>query len=535
MDWLMDLDGQQHDKFYITTPIYYVNDKPHIGHAYTTTLCDIMARFHRFSGRDVFFLTGTDEHGVKVEKSAIEKGISPQEQADTNSEAFREVFANLGFTNDDFIRTTEERHVSQVQSFVAKLLDSGDVYLGEYEGWYDEGQEEFVPENRAKENEYKSPINGKPLVRAKEANYFFRLSAFQERLEKLYAEQSGFVRPDARRNEMLGRMRDGLQDVPISRTSFKWGIPIPSDEDHVIYVWVDALFNYATAMGMGESNDASIQNRKDWWPAQYHVVGKEILFFHSILWPALLMALEWPLPKCIYAHSFWIREGRKMSKSLGNFIEVETIMNYINDFGNDAWRWYLATQGPLGATDADFSHHKFIEVYNTDLANTFGNSANRVANMIGKYFDGILPAPSDQYQTEGYDWPTLTSEIVNEVTTRISKLELSHGFSAAMELVRKVDAYIDTTRPFTIAKEPDRREELETILYNCAEALRIASLMLHCVLPWKVESFWEMYDLSIEPNDGEMCRLAVWGQGASGRKITKGAPLFPRHVEDKAK
>ncbi|MFW5652987.1 MAG: methionine--tRNA ligase, partial [Planctomycetota bacterium] len=356
--------------FYVTTPIYYVNDRPHIGHAYTTTLCDVSARFQRFRGREVFFLTGTDEHGVKVEKSAQAANVDPQVLADRNAAEFERVLGMLGLSNDDFIRTTQSRHVEQVQKLVKRLLDNGDVYLGEYEGWYDEGQEEFVTQTRAEESEFKSPISGKPLVRMVEKNYFFRLSKYQEQLERLYADNPNFVRPEARRNEMLGRLRDGLQDVPVSRTTFSWGIPIPGDEDHVMWVWMDALSNYISAIGLAADDDAPEAARRKFWPADYHVIGKEILFFHALFWPAMLMALDYPLPKCVYAHSFWIAEGRKMSKSLGNFIDLEALQKLTDEFTLDGLRWFMVTQGPLGATDADFRHAKFIEVYNADLANT---------------------------------------------------------------------------------------------------------------------------------------------------------------------
>jgi len=286
---------------YITTPIYYVNDRPHIGHAYTTTLCDVWARAMRVRGREVRFLTGTDEHGVKVEKSAAEKGVTPQQLADENSAEFRRVLKLFALTNDDFIRTTEPRHEQRVQALVKRLLDAGHVYLGEFEGWYDEGQEEYHTETKAKELDYRSAVSGRPLVRAKEQNYYFRLSAFQKPLERFFAEHPSFVRPQARANEVLGRLREGLQDVPITRTNFKWGISFPGHPEHVIYVWIDALFNYVTALGIGEGDPRGVEHSDlaRFWPAQYHILGKEILWFHAVIWPALLMALELPLPQCV--------------------------------------------------------------------------------------------------------------------------------------------------------------------------------------------------------------------------------------------
>ncbi len=519
--------------FYITTPIYYVNDRPHIGHSYTTTVCDVVARFHRFLGLEVFFLTGTDEHGIKVEKSAAERGVSPQALADENAAEFQRVLRMLDFTNDDFIRTTEPRHTLQVERFVQRLIASGDIYLGQYEGWYDEGQEEFVPDTRAKDQDHKSVISGKPLVRMREENYFFRLSAYQQRLEKLYEEHPEFVRPEARRNEMLGRLRDGLQDVPVTRTSFSWGISIPGQGKHVLWVWLDALSNYVTTLGLGLKPDEMNlvpRDRARFWPADYHVIGKEILFFHAIFWPAMLMALELPLPRCVYAHSFWISEGRKMSKSLGNFIDLPTIQGYIDSFGLDAFRWFLITQGPLGSTDTDFARAKFIDVYNSDLANTLGNSLNRVVNMIDKYFDGRVPEPGS-HVVEGFDWPALTQAAVERTIAAMGRLELSSAMESALGLVRQVDAFIDATRPFTMAKDQTKREQLAAVLYQCAETLRIASVLLWCGLPNKIEQAWRMLGQSVNPAAGNLRDLCAWGGLKPGTAVTKGEALFPRFAE----
>ncbi|MEE8460069.1 MAG: methionine--tRNA ligase [Phycisphaerales bacterium] len=515
---------------YITTPIYYVNDKPHIGHAYTTTICDIYARFMRFAGRDVFFLTGTDEHGLKVEKSAQERGITPQALADENAAEFRRVMTMLELTFDDFIRTTDADHVRQVQALVTRLMETDAVYLGEFEGWYDEGQEEYHPENRARELDYKSPVNGRPLVRAKEKNYYFRLSAFQERLEELFETQPQFVRPPARRNEVLGRLREGLADVPISRTNFKWGVPMPGDPEHVIYVWIDALMNYATALGLGDPTSERYAARSKYWPADYHVIGKEILWFHAVIWPAILMALELPLPRCVYAHSFWIREGRKMSKSLGNFIDMETIEQYVDRYSLDAWRYYLVTHGPLGATDADFTDSHFHEVYNTDLVNTVGNCSSRVSAMIGKYFDGALPGETPggtRLVVADHDWPAICAEAVSDSMTAAERLDLPGLMAAAVGLIRRVDAFINRTEPYKIAADESRRDELGAILYQCAEAIRISSLLLWPVMPDKSRALWEALGLQIDPGAGALHALAEWGGLVEGQHVQKTA-LFPR-------
>ncbi len=515
---------------YITTPIYYVNDKPHIGHTYTTMVCDVYARFMRFWGRDVFFLTGTDEHGMKVEKSAQARGITPQALADQNAAEFRRVMSMLGLQFDDFIRTTDEHHVRQVQSFVKKLRAVDAVYLGEFEGWYDEGQEEYHTETKARELDYKSPVSGKPLVRAKEDNYYFRLSAFQKPLEALFERQPDFVRPPARRNEVLGRLREGLADVPVSRTNFTWGVPMPDDPDHVIYVWIDALMNYITALGLGEPESETHQQRAAYWPPDYHVIGKEILWFHAVIWPAMLLALELPLPKCVYAHSFWIREGQKMSKLLGNFIEVETIEAFVEKYGLDAWRYYMATQGPLGATDSDFSDAHFNEIYHTDLVNTVGTCASRVTAMINRYFDGLVPSESPQGKrtvVADHDWPQLCRRAVEKAQTAMVQLQLADSAGAALGLIRTVDSFINRTEPYNLAKDESQKDQLGAILYQCLEAVRIASLLLWATIPAKMTELWEALGLSVDPSAGRLADLAEWGGLQPGGRIQKVA-LFPR-------
>lgn len=537
----------------ITTPIYYTNDKPHIGHAYTTTVCDIYARFQRFAGHDVFFLTGTDEHGQKVEKSAAARGITPQQLADENAAEFQRVLAVFGISNDDFIRTTQPRHERQVQALVRRLIDSGAVYQGTYTGWYDEGQEEYVTETKAKELNFKSPISGKPLVRANETNYFFRLSAYQKRIEDHFAAMPDFVRPEARRNEVLGRLREGLQDVPITRTNFTWGIPVPGDEKHVIYVWIDALFNYITALGLGAPGSDECNARAKYWPATYHVIGKEILWFHAVIWPAMLMALDIALPRCVYAHSFWISEGQKMSKTLGNFIDLPTIQRYHSTYGLDAWRYYMATQGPLGATDADFAAAHFHDIYHSDLVNTVGNCASRVTAMIGKYFDGVVPqsglddsprpAPGDspgaKWVIADYDWPQLAAQAVQRGNDAMNKLDLAGSLAQGLGLLRKVDGFINATEPFKLAKDPANQPKLAAILYQCAEAVRIASLLLWPAMPGKMEDLWKA--LGQEAGGGgqrseirgqgaggaTLAALAQWGGLKPGTKVQKIA-LFPR-------
>jgi methionine--tRNA ligase len=513
-----------HPRRSITTPIYYVNSRPHIGHVYTTTVCDIWARFERMLGRDVFFLTGTDEHGQKVEQSAVERGMAPLAFADEISAEFRKTMDLFGLTYDEFIRTTDPEHMKQVQAFVARLMESGDVYLGAFEGWYDAGQEEYLTETQASEADYVSPVSGQPLERATQENYFFKLSAYQGRLEALFAQQPEFVRPEGRRNEVLGRLKEGLQDVPISRTNFSWGIPVPGDESHVIYVWIDALFNYVTALGLGDPDGPRAAERQDYWPATYQVTGKEILWFHAIIWPALLMALDLPLPRCVYAHSFWISEGKKMSKTLGNFVGLEQLQVCMNTYGRDALRYFLAVQGPLGATDADFSRSQFHETYTTDLVNTLGNCASRTSAMIGKYCKGVLPENTDESIGE-FDWPAFCETQVSRSIAAMEQLDLAGSIEAAMSIVRRVDAFINDTAPFKLAKDDAHAATVAAILHRCAEAIRIAGCLLEAVLPDRMTDLRTAWNLG--QAGGDLLTECRWGGLQPGTIIEKVA-LFPR-------
>lgn len=500
------------EPFYITTPIYYVNDRPHIGHVYTTTLADVIARYHRLKGDDVFFLTGVDEHAAKVVDAAAQRGLTAQQWADQNAAVFRDTFHRLGMSNDDFVRTTEDRHKTKVQQYVAALLASGDVYAGKYEGWYDAGQEEYVTDAKAQEYEFKSPINGKPLVRKQEDNYFFRMEKYRAAVIQAIQSSEFQVQPEARKNEILNRLAEA-KDVPISRSgSGGWGIPMPNDPAQSIYVWIDALFNYLSYVDTPE-------RRKYWQSRPTHLIAKDILWFHAAIWPAMLLALrkcpgyDWVvLPRAVYAHSFWISEGQKMSKSLGNFIDLEKIDHYVKTFSLDALRYFLATQGPMGTTDSDFAEAKFIETYNSDLANTLGNCFSRVSNMAGKYFEGRLPA--------GSAWDRLPKLCCDDAMTCAS---------VARDLIREVDLYIEETRPFTLAKDPARLPEVGTILHNCAEALRIASVLLWPVCPWKCEEIWRRMGLSYQSGRDKLDDLVKWGQLQPGSRIEKGDPLFMRH------
>jgi methionyl-tRNA synthetase len=549
--------GSSPSTYYITTPIYYVNDRPHIGHCYSTVVADVAARFQRLirgeesvrrtdvpgrrreeesarsadvPGRSVFFLTGTDEHADKVVTSAAEHGVSPIQWADKNAAEFEAAFEALNCSNDDFIRTTEARHIEPVVRYIKKLQQHGDVYKGNYTGWYDESQEEYVTETAAKEAGFKSPVTGRPLVKRTEQNYFFKLSAYAERLEAHIRAHPEFIQPDARRNEVLGRIRTGLQDVPISRgvtgeAASQWGIRMPEDPGHRIYVWIDALFNYLTAV--------DTPGRRKFWPPAVHLIAKDILWFHAVIWPAMLMALGEALPRMVYAHSYWVRDGRKMSKSLGNFVDLEVIRGYCAKFGRDALRYFLVTQGPLGTTDSDFSHAKFVEVYNADLANAIGNSTSRVGNMVGKYFEGKLPAggAGAQGAHRDHDWPRIVEGAVKSAVAKADAFDLPGALAEGIALVGRVDGYINLTEPFKMAKrveaEPALKEELATILYNCAEALRVASLILSPAVPEKMAALWVAW--SCAPGAGVgLEEAARWGGLKAGTAIVKGEPLFMR-------
>ncbi|MEM8834300.1 MAG: methionine--tRNA ligase [Planctomycetota bacterium] len=518
--------------FYITTPIYYVNDRPHIGHAYTTIVADCVARFMRASGRDVFFLTGTDEHAEKVVTSAAQRGLTPIEWADVNAAEFQKAFTEQRLTHDDFIRTTQQRHTSKVQAYIQNMLDSGDVYLGEYEGWYDPSQEEYVTESEAKQHEYKSPVTGRDLEKRKEHNYFFRLSAYADRLAAHIAQHPEFVEPEARRNEVLGRLKTGLQDVPISRRVREgdeaWGVLMPGDDQHRVYVWIDALFNYLSAV--------DTDDRRKYWPAQTHVIAKDILWFHAVIWPCMLMALGKDLPGSVYTHAYWVREGRKMSKSLGNFLDGPTIRGYVEAFSLDAWRWYMLTRGPLGATDADFVHANFVEVYNADLANGIGNAASRVANMIRKYFDGACPENTPR---EGdREWSVIARAHVERASECMAKTDTAGALHAGLSLSNEVDAYVNETAPFKLAKDPANLPEVGGILYRCAEALRIAAILVSPALITKSSAMLRNFSQPLPDSAGRFLddagsviplhELCAWGRLEPGTPVVKGEALFPR-------
>jgi methionyl-tRNA synthetase len=500
-------------RFYITTPIYYVNDRPHIGHVYTTTIADIVARYHRLCGDEVFFLTGTDEHAAKVVEAAAQHGMTPLQWADQNAAAFQETFKKLGISNDDFIRTSQPRHKEKVQQYVGELLKTGDVYLGEYEGWYDAGQEEYLPENKAKEYEFKSPVNGKPLVRKKEKNYFFRLSRYADSLLQIMQSRPEFVQPDARRNEIVNRIREGLNDVPISRTGAgEWGIQVPGDPGHVIYVWVDALINYLSTV----DTDA----RRHWWPADVHLMAKDILWFHAVIWPALLLALKRDLPRQVYAHSFWIAEGQKMSKSLGNFVDLEKIDRYVATYGLDAFRYFLASNGPLGISDSDFAEARFVEIYNDQLADKMGNLVNRTLTMIQRYRGGVVPKPTEN------DLRADAERMTKAYRERMTQLDLGGALERLGEFVVRANQYVETSAPWKLAKDPALAGRLDTVLYNLAESVRLVAVAATPVMPTVAAQM--RAQLGVVDKLAGLAEELIWGRLPAGTAVGTVAPLFPK-------
>src|SRR4051794_18818340 len=384
------MNNSGNNTYYVTTPIYYPNGDPHLGSVYTTVICDVLARYHRLLGAETYFLTGTDEHGTKMAKAAAAENSTPQALADKYSKVFADLWEELEITNDDFIRTSEARHKQAVQKIVQKMLATGDICLGSYEGWYDEGQEEFVTETEAKAQEYKSAVSGRPLVRYSEPTYFFRLSKYVPLVTEHIERHPEFIRPDARRNEVLSKLRAGVADLSISRATLKWGIPMPHDPQHVLYVWIDALSNYVTALGYGTQDDERFRR---YWPADVHLIGKEILWFHTVYWPAMLMSLGLPLPKQVFAHGWWTADGKKMSKILGNFVGLDKLRSVIADFSEDALRYYILRAAPFGS-DLDWKDTDFNAAFN-ELANVVGNCLNRTVKMIGRYRGGVLPAAGD--------------------------------------------------------------------------------------------------------------------------------------------
>lgn len=513
--------------YYITTPIYYVNDRPHIGHSYTTVAADVIARFWRAAGRDVRFLTGTDEHGIKIVKAAAEKGITPKQLADETHGHFRELWKRLNITNDDFIRTSQPRHEDRVREIIRRLVERNEIYLGQYEGWYDEGQEEFVTESAARDSGYASAINGKPLVRYAEKSYFFRLGKHIPALIRHIEEHPEFIQPAARRNEVLTKLAQGVDDLSISRASEKlggWGIPLPNDPTHSVYVWIDALSNYYTALGEPPVGDPDDGRFARYWPCDLHLIGKDILWFHAVYWPCMLLALGVELPTTVFAHGWWTSEGKKMSKTLGNFISFETILELCREYSEDVFRWFLLRAVAFGA-DGDFSREMLLARYNSELANGLGNLLSRTTNMVGRYFDGRLPA-ADACGDVEMPVRQAAGTLRSEAAGLVASCRLHAYLERIWDLVDATNRYIEVTQPFRLARDPSQSGRLPAILYTCSEAVRLALVYLWPVMPATADA--GMAQLGFHRGALTLDEAGRWGILQPGTRVVKGESLFPR-------
>lgn len=506
--------------FYITTPIYYPSGNLHIGHAYTTVAGDAMARYKRLRGFDVMYLTGTDEHGQKIQKKAEEKGITPQQYVDEIVSGIQDLWKKLDISYDDFIRTTEDRHKAVVEKIFKRLLDQGDIYLDEYEGWYCTPCESFFTERQLEKGN--CPDCGRPVEKVKEESYFFKMSKYVERLLQYYEENPEFIQPESRKNEMINNfLKPGLEDLAVSRTTFDWGIKVPGNPKHVIYVWIDALTNYITALGYGTDNDSKYLK---FWPADVHLVGKEIVRFHTIYWPIMLMALDLPLPKKVFAHGWFLMKDGKMSKSKGNVVDPVTL---IDRYGLDALRYYLLREVPFGA-DGVFTPEGFVERINFDLANDLGNLLNRTVAMINKYFNGEIPAYKGNVTAFDADLVKANEEALEQYETAMENMEFSVALSNVWHLISRTNKYIDETQPWVLAKQEEKREDLGSVMYHLAETLRRVAVLLQ---PFLTKTPGDIFkQLNVESDVLKSWdSLGSFGLIPAGATVVqKGEPIFPR-------
>ena len=509
----------QRTKFYVTTPIYYVNDKPHIGHAYTTIVADVLSRYHRLLDVPTYFLTGTDEHGQKVQKAAAAAGITPQQQVDTTVLRFQQLWKKLKITNDDFIRTTEERHKKVVQSILQNLYERDEIYRAEYDGWYCVPDERFFMEKDLVDG--KCPDCHRPVEKIKEANYFFRMSKYQDWLIQYINEHPKFIQPEFRKNETLGFLRKPLNDLCISRPKSRmgWGIDLPFDKDYVCYVWFDALVNYISAVGY-LTDDLKFNK---WWPASYHLIGKDILTTHTVYWPTMLKAMGVELPETIFAHGWWLIGDSKMSKSLGNVINP---MDMIEKYGVDPFRYFVSAEMTLGQ-DASFSEEAFVRRYNADLANDLGNLLSRVLNMTVRYCDGKIPetpASALEGAEERALWEAVQAA-VQGMEKAVDELRISEGVGEVIAVVRGINRYLEIKQPWTLAKQEDKTP-LKVTLYTAAESLRVAASLLYPIMPDKMAELRKA--LGLKKAKPDQSQLRTWGVLEAGTPIMEVGGLFPR-------
>lgn len=503
--------------FYITTPIYYPSDRLHIGHAYTTTIADAAARYKRLAGAEVFFLTGSDEHGQKIQRKAAEQHVTPIAYVDKIVDSFQQLWEKLHISHDDFIRTTEPRHHDVVQAIFQKIYDKGDIYKAAYEGWYCTPCETFWTERQVVEG--KCPDCGRPVEIVQEESYFFRMSKYQDRLLAYIENNPDFIQPVSRRNEMLNFIKGGLEDLCVSRTTFDWGIPVPFDTKHVVYVWFDALTNYITAAGYLDDREKFSK----FWPADIHLVGKEIVRFHSIIWPIILMALDLELPAKVYGHGWLIMEGDKMSKSKGNVIDPVAL---IEEFGPDAIRYFLLREINLGM-DGNFSREALINRINADLANDLGNLLHRSLNMIGRFNNGVIQAPGEVEEVD-LQLSQLVQNTVVQYEKYMDAMDINAAIKVVWAMISRTNKYIDETAPWTLAKDENKKSRLNTVLYNLAETLRITAILISPFMPVTGPKIWSQLGVTSEFKTVTLEDAKGWGKLPAGIVVAKPEPIFPR-------